>query len=665
VKKEKEITKNWQIKLSEYIMMCLVFVAPLFYSTAHFAPFGPTKTLLVIGATFFSIFFLIWGWTKSLFPVRVTWLHVLLALYVLILAGSALLGVDVQNSFWGAFNQPLSLFYVFSIVFLSIAVGFLIKNDERFLTRLLSWSFASSVLVGLIAYTHNSLIPLASDGSTLGNSTYAGGYLLFNICFGFALFFQTKKLWQKIVIGLGELAIILCPIFFNFEIFSQGISGSPFNIFGSAIGAAIGLAVALILALSIWLFNSNNKKIKITGCVIFIILISGIFISGYELSQKGSKINKLFVSEKTGSRFLFWDIASSGLVEKPILGWGYGNYDRIYQKYFKPEIMSEEYSREPWLAQPHNIIMEDLSNTGILGTVAYLALLLYVVYILFKKSKKSDGTLNYFAIFGAAGVLGNFINNQFAFDSSMTYLMFFLVVGLALSESDSLKNFIISHSALKKTTFGIGSVALLLCLVYIVILPWHESKAWKNLSSAKIQDVPKILPTLQGISPMGNIRDSAILGDKFYSFIQSNKSKIKPEQKESYLLAIDAVVSNLNKELAKDPNEFRAELTAGKLLDLYILIDGKVDKERVAEAERHFENARKLNPLSILVYQALAQLHLIKNDIQGAESYVQASIALVPGNKSSYQLADILIKEVKDPKFTNYVNKMKEKWQPF
>jgi hypothetical protein len=663
VKKDKEITKNWQVKLSEYIIMGLVFVAPLFYSTAHFAPFGATKTLLVMCATFFSIFFLIWGWTKSLFLVRVTWLHILLGGYMLALAISALFGVDPQNSFWGAYNQPLSLFYIFTLVMLSVAVGFLIRNDRKFLIKLITWSFIASVIVGLIAYTHNSLISLASDGSTLGNSTYAGGYLIFNICFGLALLFQTKKLWKRIMLALGLLSVIFCPIFFNYKILSQGITDSIFNIFGSAMGAVLGLGMALLFALSIYLFYSENKKVKMAGTVLFILLISTLCIGGYELSQKGSKINQLYVAEKTGSRFLFWDIANSGMTARPVLGWGFGNYDRIYQKYFKPEIMSPHYSREPWLAEPHNIFMEDLSTTGILGTLVYVGLLLSAIYVLFKKSKKSDGSLNYFTIFGAAGVLGNLINNQFAFDSSMTYLMFFIVIGLAISESETLKNFEVNNSIVRRTSFGFTSLLLLYCLIFIVILPWHESKTWKNLSAAKLKDVPQILPTIQGISKMGNIRDTAIISDKFFSFIQSNQSKIKPNDKGAFLLAIDALVSNLDKELIANPNEFRAELTAGKLLDLYILIDGTINKDKVAEAEKHLENARIINPQSILVYQALAQLHVIKGDIQGAKSYVQASIALVPDNKASYQLADILISEGKDARFANYVNEMKKRWQ--
>ena len=69
-----------------------------------------------------------------------------------------------------------------------------------------------------------------------------------------------------------------------------------------------------------------------------------------------------------------------GLKEHPFLGWGQGNFNLVFNKYYDPKM----YKQEPWFDRAHNVIFDRAITTGLIGLLIYLFFIFYPVYFLFK-----------------------------------------------------------------------------------------------------------------------------------------------------------------------------------------------------------------------------------------------------------------------------------------
>ena len=438
IEKPKEIKKEilWQWRVMEYISYAIVFITPLYFNNAHWYLFGMPKISMVIGATLFMAVFYAWGAIKSRnFSLKFTTLHIVLGIFLCVLTVSSIWGIDPHNSFFGVFDFPTNLVFIYAVALFGVLISFLQRRINNLLPNILLTSFVAGIIVAFFSYTNDSLFKALKDySSTIGNTSYAGAYLLFNICFGVGLFFYFKKYWQKILIAVSTIFIALCPLFFNIEIWKGNISvesliTSPFSILGVAHGAVLGIGLSIISIVIFALIFSKRKFIKITGLVFLVVFIASIFYASMSFLNTDSKLHQFYTEEKTENRFIAWDIAKKGFNENPWLGLGYDNYSYLYHQEFKEDEFGDNVE---FLYKPHNIIWEYLSNNGILGLVSYLALLFGIFLSLFScKEDEDNKKYKIFKIVMIGILFGYFIQNLFVFDTVTTYLMFFLVFGLS------------------------------------------------------------------------------------------------------------------------------------------------------------------------------------------------------------------------------------------
>ncbi len=667
-------TETWQFKIVKYLAYAEVLLIPLYFNTKHWAPFAAPKTLLMIGGGILMALFFIWGWAaeKEKKTFSFTWMHGVLLAYLGVLTISAIAGTDPSNSFFATFDQPVSLVMLYSLGIFAFMVGFLAKRDETFVRKILTISFIGGVIVAIISYTGDSILHFSREGSTLGNDSYLGAYLLYISCFGIWIFFSLKKYWQKIVTGIGLLLIFFCPAFFNSGIFKGTVSLSdafhhPQLFVGSAMGAVVGLGLALVIALLLRMIRAKRKTISISGFLIFVVLVSSLFFAWHELMTPGTSLRETYIAQKSANRFMFWDIANQGYLEHPLLGYGLGNYFKIYQNHFSSAVYRKDHALELWISQPHNIALEYLSTTGILGLLAYLALLGYMLVYFFRQSSEREGKVNILPILIFGALLGEFIQNLFIFDTPVTYLIFFLVIGMAIVESKPLFHFKFPASdvMVKRSIAGVMTIAAIWGLVVLVIHPWEESKKLKRLTDVKnFNTIPSLLHGIQETSVMGNIRDTAFFTDTYLGLLEKVTDKITDTNKKNVLDVTRNVVDNLEGELVGRPDNFRGNLVAGELLSLYSIIDKKSDQKVTDEARKYLEIAHAISPEHVLPYLALAQSRLIEHDIRGARAYTRAALAIAPEYGATYKFAEEINSIVPDTTFMNYVKEMQKRWDP-
>jgi O-antigen ligase len=156
-------------------------------------------------------------------------------------------------------------------------------------------------------------------------------------------------------------------------------------------GSKFGWLIAIALA-GVWLLRFSPPTrwkwillaaVAVVGLTVFTIRFHGYFESG---------------AKSAGARFDYWRAAMQVVAERPLSGSGPGTFQRPYSRLKTPEA---EMAR---LA--HNDYLEQFSDSGIIGGIAYTAWIALALTIAGRRLWRSDGKMT-FAIF--LGLLGWFV----------------------------------------------------------------------------------------------------------------------------------------------------------------------------------------------------------------------------------------------------------------
>lgn len=662
----------WQWKIMEYLSYAVVFITPLYFVNNHLIfSFSSPKTIFIIGIVSLMTIFYSWGiLIKKKLSFRFTPLHIVLGIFLIVLTLSSILGIDPLNSFFGTWTQSINLILIYTLTVFALLIGFLIKKNKSFLPYILLASFISSVFVVLISYTGGSLVEVFNYGaSTIGNNSYTGAYLLFNVCFGIGLFFYFSKIWQKISVVIGTFIILISPIFINKDIllgkigFAQ-IIHNPFLLFGYANAATFGLAVSFLIIASFFLIFSSKKATKIIGVILLFSILSGILYTGFRLVNPTSSFHRIYKEEKGENRFIAWSEAQSSFSDHLLLGSGFNNFSYNYQKYFSSDILKLN-GPEFYFLQPHNVIWEYASNNGVLGLVSFLVLLFFAFLALFQHKEGEEKRDKIIRITLIGILFGYFIQNLFGFDTPVTYLMLFFLIGLAIGESKKEWVFVIPDKNNDGFKFILSLVIIfnLASMVLFVILPKIEFRKWGTVASTDSMK-GRILKRdgIQDISLFGGVSDSSYLAVKFFDLYKANLDKINDSNRSLFLEEIQSIIYQVEKDTERQPYDIRAHLIISKLLNMEISIKGKVEEEMWNQSYNNIKEAIKINNQDPNTYIILAQTYILKEDFKNARLSVRQAIVIAPTYMKSYEYARKILKIKPDNNFKEYVDNMEKMW---
>lgn len=165
------------------------------------------------------------------------------------------------------------------------------------------------------------------------------------------------------------------------------------------------IPIALLLVY-VLLFSKNNKLIKFSG--VCLIIVSGIFLI-YVFVPSASLIIDRFIDnggDVLSGRENFWEYAVEMFRQHPLFGNGFLTFnDYIYNKGFR-------YYGEMWNYQAHNVYIQLLGETGIIGFSVFVSLILMLIKNVIKFAKKTknfwDLVLVYWVIlFSVYSLTGN------------------------------------------------------------------------------------------------------------------------------------------------------------------------------------------------------------------------------------------------------------------
>ncbi len=210
---------------------------------------------------------------------------------------------------------------------------------------------------------------------------------------------------------------------------------------GVVLAAMLGLVLSLC-AFAYWKRNEGVRARRAARAVT-IVVIAGVLFGGLFAATRKSEVwqhvpglNRIASSSLSDAsvqaRVLTTEISLKALAPKNesvktmLLGWGWDNYLFAWQKYYDPKIYNFD---SGIFDRPHDKLLDELVMTGALDFLAYMA----IWWLFLREIAREGKTDPYLAAVLLFWAIAYFIQNLSAFDTLVTYLMFFSLIGYAVS----------------------------------------------------------------------------------------------------------------------------------------------------------------------------------------------------------------------------------------
>jgi len=335
-------------------------------------------------------------------------LSVSLVILLVVLFLSSILGVDFHRSFWSAQSRLTGLF-----LFTHLAALFFMLTTIPVSWRSIWWaSLSGSVIASVLGFIEKFLITdlfksrdFSRASALFGNPTFLAGYLLMNVFVGLMIAYTEKNKRLKI------LALVCSAISF-------------FGVFLTQTIGDLGALIISLFLLVIYLAYHWSYRKTLIGLVGFIIIFSSLFLltknSSFwqNIPGFGRVANISLSSSNLQNRFIAWGSGWQAFKERPLLGWGWENFNIGFNKYYNPKLLGTNASETSW-DKPHNIFLEYLYNGGVFGFISFIIILAAFFYQWFKIK-------DFFLIFLFFGMIAYLIQGLVVFDTQGVYLMLIL-----------------------------------------------------------------------------------------------------------------------------------------------------------------------------------------------------------------------------------------------
>jgi tetratricopeptide (TPR) repeat protein/O-antigen ligase len=570
----------------------------------------------------------------------------LIAFFTVILI-SCFTGVDFHMSFWSNAERMLGVYHILHFFILYLVLITVMRDRWQ-------WVLTFTALV-----IFASLVAIAGMGSvdtnysTLGNSLYASGFMLFAFYFLLIIFFHrapnsAKGNYPSFLKWLYFLAL---P--FLFWQFYRADNTGEYVGFGAGVVAFI------------FLLGVINKRlaIRIISLAVAVLLIGGfVFVFTHHNSPiiaNNPILGQMNFEKNTfQTRLLSWRSAYKDFHNHWLLGTGFGNYAITFDKYFSATFFQYSLS-ETYFDRAHNNIIDITSTSGILGILAYFSIFAGVVIYLVKALRRRRIKPLEFCILASLFV-AYFVQNLTVFDSFVTYICLMVVLGYVhwLANTDEEQG---NERALLAAGGPSGFAdkeiyALLASGIVVILLIYNYAILPLNMLNRVIQG--------QIAFSQGNLQTALVI----YKDALSHNTPIDKDGRSMLMRSVAEAawnISKLNQSDAEDIIAFAIEqgekniaynpkdsLMNMELARVYnagaqAIEDPAKKDEYAKQAMIHIDRSIAASPQRIPVYFIKAQFFISQNQIDQAIDTLEYAASLSSTYYETYcQLAQIyLIKQ--------------------
>ncbi len=463
-------------KIVRYITILALFLIPVFpliVTDSLYYPFITGKAFyfrILVEVAFLG--WIILAFFDAKYRPKFTSLTVAIAAFSLITLVADLLGANPLRSLWSNLERMegwITIIHLWALYMILVNIFSFDKEDRKLWHRWLSFSLLIASIVAIYGFFqlfgwaqfHRDIGRL---DATFGNAAYLAGYMIFNVFIALYLFIATKvkntvttKCRPDRKLSFRWLYILLA-ILFGFVIFGTQTRGAILGLVG---GISMSLALYAIFG------RGEPKRWRwVAVGIIGLFIMSGvIFLLNRDVTfVKDNQLLKRFASisindASNQARLYIWPMALKGAVGRPVLGWGQENFNYIFQSQYNPAM----FNMEQWFDRAHNVFLDWLVSSGIIGLLSYL--ILYVLYIVYVW-KSSLSIMEKCILLGL--LVAYFLNNLFVFDNLGSYVLFFAILAYAntFRNSQSIR-WLVRRVRKDIVEYIIVPIMLLICIVVV------------------------------------------------------------------------------------------------------------------------------------------------------------------------------------------------------
>ncbi|KKW23520.1 MAG: Tetratricopeptide TPR_2 repeat protein [Parcubacteria group bacterium GW2011_GWA2_51_12] len=415
-----------------------LLLMPLLVWSGFLFPFITTKILYfrILVDIALIIYFVLALQYPEIRP-RWNWLQRAVWIYLGVAFVASVFGVDFSHSIMGTVERGEGLISVLHFVIYFTILSSVLRTDREWYRYLFTtgvmillmavYGFIQLQCFGFDSSAGNSIcgLLLPTQGqrisATIGNAAFFAGFILFGVFLSYYLSRQTQSRFQKYFLW----AAAFFELYIVFESRTRG--------------AVLAAAAGIIIFALFGLFKSRSIKFRAISLIAIGLLVAAGLTVYYNRDagwiKKSNTLERLATISPTDittqSRFDTWGASWKALQDRPILGYGYENYNIAFNKYFPPRIFKDQGS-QIWFDRAHDIVFDIALTSGFAGLAVYLAIFIICAVYLFKLFRRPEVDWT-----GPAALMVllavYFLQNVFVFDTQATYLMFFLVLAFVAS----------------------------------------------------------------------------------------------------------------------------------------------------------------------------------------------------------------------------------------
>lgn len=631
----------------------LVFMsAPLLYWSNRIAAAVTSKQYFFIGAVEILLFFWIILQLKDKkyrFSLKESFALVPVTAFVVSAGVSSFFGSNILTSLYSTIERGGGFIFIVHALVFSCIVGSLVKvNGLQFIKKIGQALLFSGAIVSLFTFFTKEAIDIgvvwlneSTGGATLGNSTIAGAYFVFVIFMGLVSFLLESSRFKKVIIVIGLGTVFISPILFGLtsilakKIFSNAL-GNPLLFIGQARAATLSILFGFFVAFLFYVIKTSRRKILSRVMAIFLLIVVASIGYGFlSIFRDGSVIQRKFISTIGENRILFWREAIFGIKERPIIGWGLENYKIVHQKYFNPKLADNVHGKEIWVDKPHNSLIEITVTQGYVGLLAYIVLIISILFLINRSiNKGSIGIKEGSLLIGM--LVAYLLQNQLAFDSNITVICFFALVGIVIgvsSYTNNTEDHLQDSELPAKGKIGIIIIGIVLIPVWLNLsyFPARKTVAIQKLFNDTLERRMETYESLY--TGPGSYIVKTSLPTIFYKISEAySKQRVTIKNNPEFL----SVATQDTKKILEIGDryqqyagkDYRFVLSQAIFQSNLMFFTSAYSKENVGKSFAYIDNAIKLSPKNPFIHMLKSIAYIYYGNIEEARKSIDYAITL-------------------------------------
>ncbi|MDI6716172.1 MAG: O-antigen ligase family protein, partial [Actinomycetota bacterium] len=458
-----------KINLDMAIRLCLVLIVtalPLFMLPQTYSVFDLPEAMLFIVLT--SLILCTWI-IKITQEGHIKWyrspLDIPTVTMIAIVTISTILSVNPITSLTGSsLSDRNESFLVFlSYIFLFVAANQFTAGNSNRKQHLLKFFVTTASAISIYAILQHfgidyfqydvSGIDTKRPPGTLGQPAYLGMYLAMVLPISITLFSIERRRLDRIIYALSAIVVVIALVLTYTR--------------GSWLAAIV--AVAIVISYSTLKQSKYRVRLLVLVACIFFAVLLAVVLSG-SLNLLSERVESaLELKGSAAQRLGIWNSTLNLTKERPLLGWGIETFEDIHPKAETRSLVRLEGG--PIRAdRPHNQILYLSYSMGFIGLLTYLWVIITAFLFGLKALKNLDGNDSLMLIGIMSALVSCIVSEQFLFSLAAVTPIFWLMVGLLVSNASRFQVVNISHlkaQVLRCSMVAIAFISLAMAAAFI------------------------------------------------------------------------------------------------------------------------------------------------------------------------------------------------------